>query len=138
MPLFNIFEVAGSALSAQTVRLNTTASNLANADTASGRPENVYQARHPVFASTLNGFRNDGSKGVGVRVLEITQSQAAPRKQYQPEHPLADDQGYIYLPNVNAVEEMANMISASRSYQNNVEIMNTSKQLLLRTLSLGQ
>jgi len=137
MSLFNVFDISGSALSAQTIRLNTVASNLANAEVVSGSAEETYRAKAPVFQTLFNDAINkDGASGV--EVLEILESSAAPRQQYQPEHPLADDNGNVWLPNVNAIGEMANMISASRSYQSNIEVMNTSKQLLLRTLSLGQ
>jgi flagellar basal-body rod protein FlgC len=113
------------------------ASNLANAETVSSSAEGTYRARHPQFETFFNeAMRNPQS--MGVQVKQILESEAAPRQQYQPEHPMADEQGYIWLPNVNAIEEMANMISASRTYQSNVEVMNTSKQLLMRTLSLGQ
>ncbi len=135
MSLFNVFNIAGSALAAETVRLNTTASNLANADTVSSSTEQTYRARYPVFARMVDAF---GQEADGVRVLGIVESDAPLRKEYQPEHPLADEAGYIFKPNVNVVEEMANMISASRTYQTNVEVMNVTKQMLLRTLSLGQ
>jgi flagellar basal-body rod protein FlgC len=137
MSFFNIFDIAGSGLSAQTQRLNTTASNIANAESASSSTETTYRARQPVFQAKLDDAMNQ-SGGVGVQVTGIVESQAPLRQQYQPEHPLADENGYVYLPNVNIVEEMANMISASRSYQTNVEVLNTSKQLLLKTLSLGE
>ncbi|WP_126453739.1 flagellar basal body rod protein FlgC [Sulfuriflexus mobilis] len=137
MSLFGNFDIAGSALSAQSVRLNTVASNLANADTVSSSAEGTYRARQPQFETIFNDAMNN-PQSAGVHVRQILESEAAPRQQYQPEHPMADEQGYIWLPNVNAIEEMANMISASRTYQSNVEVMNTSKQLLLRTLSLGQ
>jgi len=135
--LFKLFEVSGSALSAQSVRLNTVASNMANAQVASSSPEQAYRAKHAVFASVLQGIGPDNATA-SVQVAGVIESQAEPRAEYAPNHPLADEQGYIYKPNVNVVEEMANMISASRSYQNNVEVMNTTKQLLLRTLQLGQ
>lgn len=135
MPLFNVFDVSGSAMSAQSIRLNTTASNLANAENVSSSPQEVYRARQPVFATMMDDFSGNVT---GVKVTDIVESQVPPRKEYAPNNPLSDDQGYVYLPNVNAVEEMANMISASRSYQNNVEIMNTAKQMLLTTLRLGQ
>lgn len=140
MSLLGNFDIAGSALSAQTVRLNTVASNLANAETVSGRAEDTYRARMPQFETIFNDAMtgSGGPSSMGVQVRQVLESEAAPRQQYQPEHPMADEQGYIWLPNVNAVEEMANMISASRSYQSNVEVMNTSKQLLMRVLSLGQ
>jgi flagellar basal-body rod protein FlgC len=137
MGLFSIFDIAGSGLSAQSLRLNLTASNLANADSASSSTNQTYRARQPVFAAVLDGA--GGTAGAaGVRVLGVVESQAPLRMQYAPGHPLADAAGYIHLPNVNVVEEMANLISASRSYQSNLEVINTSKQLLLRTLTLGQ
>ena len=136
MSLFRIFDVASSAMSAQSVRLNTTSSNLANADSVSSSTDSTYRARHPVFAATLDDVFNE-SPDVEVQVLGIVESQAPLQQRYEPSHPLANKDGYIFLPNVNVVEEMANMISASRSYQANVEVVNTSKQLLLRTLSLG-
>ena len=134
MSLFKIFDIASSSLHAQTVRLNTTASNLANADTASSSTTTTYRARHPVFATLFSG-EDDAA---GVEVLNITESQAPLRREYQPGHPLADKEGYVTLPNVNSVDEMADMISASRSYQSNVEVVNASKQMLLRTLALGE
>lgn len=136
MPLFNIFEVAGSGMSAQQARLNTTASNLANANNVASSAEAAYKARHPVFAAVLDAAR-DGANAQ-VQVVDVVQSQSPPQREYAPHHPLADPQGYVYRSNVNPVEEMANMISASRSFQNNVEVMNTSKQLLLQTLALGE
>lgn len=135
--LFKLFEVSGSALSAQSVRLNTVASNMANAQVVSGSPDQAYRAKHPVFASVLQGIGPNATTA-SVTVAGIVESRAEPVAEYAPHHPLADDQGYIYKANVNVVEEMANMISASRSYQNNVEVMNTTRQLLLRTLQLGQ
>ena len=137
MSLFKVFDIAGSAMSAQSVRLNTVASNLANAESASSSINETYRARTPVFAAVMDALQNDGS-AAGVKVLGIVESQAPLRREYRPDHPLADESGYINLPNVNTVEEMTNMISASRSYQTNVEVINTSKQMLLRTLSLGQ
>lgn len=136
MSLFRIFDVASSAMSAQSVRLNTTSSNLANADSVSSSTDTTYRARHPVFSATLDDVFNE-SPDVEVKVLGIVESQAPLQQRYEPNHPLANKDGYIFLPNVNVVEEMANMISASRAYQANVEVVNTSKQLLLRTLSLG-
>ena len=140
MSLLGNFDIAGSALAAQTIRLNTVASNMANAETISSTAEGTYRSRQPQFETIFNdamGASSD-SQSMGVRVKQVLESEAAPRQQYQPDHPMADEKGYIYLPNVNAIEEMANMISASRSYQSNVEVMNTSKQLLMRVLSLGQ
>ncbi|MDH5181237.1 MAG: flagellar basal body rod protein FlgC [Gammaproteobacteria bacterium] len=137
MSLFNVFDVSGTALHAQTLRLNTTASNMANANTASSSIDKTYRARHPVFAPMLDAF-DEPQTGVGVQVLGIVESNAPLKKEFNPNHPLADKEGYINLPNVNVAEEMANMISASRSYQSNIEIMNSAKQMLLRTISLGQ
>jgi flagellar basal-body rod protein FlgC len=141
MPSFKVFDIAGSGLSAQSVRLNTVASNLANAESVSGDPNKVYKARHPVFeavrASLNTPQSNDGS-GAAVRVRGIMESDATPSARYEPGNPLANADGYVYSPNVNVVEEMVDMISASRAYQNNVEVMNTSKELLLATLKLGQ
>lgn len=137
MSLFGVFDLAGTALSAQSVRLNVTASNLANAGTVSGSADQAYRPRHPVFAPMLRAEMGERD-GVGVRVVGIVEGKGEPRAQYEPNHPLANEQGYIYTPDVSVVAEMANMISASRSYQSNVEVMNTSKQLLIRTLTLGQ
>ena len=137
MSLFDVFGVAGSALSAQKVRLNTIASNLANAETAASSPERTYKSKSAVFQAVLD--QELGSQGVtAVKVLGIAEDNSAPRRQYSPQDPLADDDGYVYLPNINAVEEMSNMMAASRSFQINVELMNTSKDLLMRTLSLGK
>lgn len=137
MSLYNIFDVSGSAMSAQSLRLNTTASNIANAQSVSSSTGDTYRAKHPLFKQALeNSFEEQA--GIGVRVEAIVTSKAPLKVQYRPEHPMADEQGNIYLPNVNVVEEMANMISASRSYQSNVEVLNTSKQMLLRTLRLGE
>ena len=135
MSLFKVFDISGSALRAQTVRLNTTASNMANIDSISSSTATTYRSRQPVFAAQLDAAEDDVA---GVDVLGIVESQAPLRREYRPDHPLADQQGYVNLPNVNPVEEMANMISASRSYQTNVEVLNTSKQMLMRTLSLGE
>jgi flagellar basal-body rod protein FlgC len=136
MSSFKIFDIAGSGMSAQSVRLNTVASNLANADSVSGDPSSVYRARHPVFQAVM-GTPGDLSTEQ-VNVTGIAQSQASPETRYDPGNPLADAQGNVYAPNVNVVEEMADMISASRSYQNNVEVLNTSRDMMLSTLKLGQ
>jgi flagellar basal-body rod protein FlgC len=137
MSLFNVFDIAGSAMSAETVRLNVTASNLANAQSVGSSEQSTYHARHPVFAAVMGSLRGDAAS-VGVAVNGIVESQAPLEQRYQPEHPMANEEGYVFLPNVNIVDEMANMISASRSYQGNVEVLNTSKQLMLATLKLGQ
>ena len=140
MDLSKIFEISGSALSAQSTRLNTVASNLANADAATGNPESVYRARHPVFATVLEqaAVAGHGQPAAGVRIAGIVESQAPPIARYEPGHPLADEQGYIYLPSINTVEQMADMISASRSYSSSVEVLSTTKELMLRTLQLGR
>jgi flagellar basal-body rod protein FlgC len=136
MSLFKVFEVAGSAMTAQTVRLNATASNLANADAVAGSAEQAYKARQPVFAAALKATQNL-QETVPVNVAGVVESQALHMPLHMPDHPEADANGYVYRSNVNTVEELVNMISASRSYQNNVEVMNTSKELLLQTLRLG-
>jgi flagellar basal-body rod protein FlgC len=136
MSSFRIFDIAGAGMSAQSVRLNTVASNLANAESVSGDAATVYKAKHPVFKAEA---ATDGdSLGASVSVQGIVESNAAPDKRYDPGNPLADAEGYIYAPSVNTVEEMVDMISASRSYQNNVEVMNTARTLMLATLKLGQ
>jgi flagellar basal-body rod protein FlgC len=138
MPSFKIFDVAGSGMSAQSVRLNTVASNLANADSISGDPKAVYKARHPIFEAVKSAMQTPDGGNAAVKVKTIMESQAAPTARYEPGNPLANAEGYVYAPNVNVVEEMVDMISASRAYQNNVEVMNTSKELMLATLRLGQ
>jgi flagellar basal-body rod protein FlgC len=140
MSLFNVFNVAGSALNAETIRLNTTASNLANAESVNGDVTKVYRARHPVFQAMMNDadddFDGDGA-AKGVRVLGIVESTAPPLKTYQPDSPLADKDGYVYASNVNSIEEMTNMISANRSFATNVEAINTVRDLLLKVISMG-
>ena len=135
MSLFRIFDIAGSALNAESVRMNTTASNMANANSVSSSSGATYRARQAVFTPMLDDALE--STG-GVRVDGIVESQAPLVRKYQPHHPSADAQGYIFMPNVNIIEEMANMISASRSYQNNVDVMEASKRMLQQTLALGQ
>ncbi len=137
MGLFNVFDVAGSAMNAQSLRMNVTASNLANAGSVSGDPEKVYRAKQPVF-STFTQSLVEQSGVAGVRVDGIVDSGAPLQLRYQPDHPEADADGNVYATNVNTVEEMVNMMSASRSYKNNVEMINTTKDLLLQTLSLGR
>ncbi len=137
MGLYNIFNVSGSSLSAQSVRLNTVASNLANADTVSGNEKGVYRSRQPVFAAVMDELNNNQAS-VPVRVAGIVESQALARQEYQPDHPMANARGYVFKSNVNTIEAMTNMMAASRSYQNNVEVFNTSKQLLLKTLNMGR
>ena len=137
MSLFKVFDVAGSAMNAQSVRMNVTASNLANAGSVSGDAEKVYKARQPVFATFDDALANQSGIS-GVRLAGVVESQAPLQVEYRPSHPDADENGNVYVSNVNTVEEMVNMMSASRSYQNNVEMINTTKDLLLQTLSLGR
>jgi len=134
MSMFSIFSVSGSAVSAQSQRLNVVASNMANADAVAGPDGQAYKARQVIFETVPMG--SDAASGVKVR--EVIESNAPMRKVHNPTHPLADAQGYVNQSNVNTVEEMVNMISASRSYQNNIEVMNTAKTLLLKTLQMGQ
>ncbi len=136
MDLGNVMDIAGTAMAAQSVRLNTTASNLANVDSLSSSINQTYKARHPVFAAIQQALSADGV--AGVQVKGIVESSAPVRPEYQPDHPLANADGYVFRPNVNLVEEMTNMISASRAYQTNVQVANTAKQMLARTLQLGQ
>jgi flagellar basal-body rod protein FlgC len=140
MSLFNIFNVAGSAMSAQSQRLNTVASNIANADSTSSSTGQVYRPKQVVFAAVpvagANG--NAAPKASGVKVQQVVEDATPPKMVYDPKHPQANENGYVAMPNVNVVEEMVNMISASRSYQTNVETMNAAKTMLLKTLTLGQ
>jgi len=138
MSMLNIFNVSGSAVSAQSQRLNIVASNLANADTVAGPDGQAYKARQLTFTTELMGRMSNDPTAAGVRVSNISEDQTPGRRVHDPKHPSADADGYVTYSNVNAVEEMVNMISASRSYQNNVEVMNTAKSLLLKTLQLGQ
>ena len=154
MSFDSVYRIAGSSMNAQTVRLNTVASNLANADTAAARAEDVYQARKPVFAAIqhdalLQAMSGDASAGnlmpqtgdagsQGVQVLDIVESDAALEMRYEPDHPMANEDGYVMYPNVNVVEEMADMLSASRSFQTNVDVMDAAKTMLQRVLTLGQ
>ncbi len=135
MGLFANFNISGSAISAQSLRLNTVASNLANVETLASSEASAYRSRQPVFQALLAGQDRPGE--VGVTMLGIVENQRGVERRYDPGHALADAEGYVYASNVNPVEEMANMISASRAYQNNVEVLNTSRDLLLRVLSLG-
>ena len=151
MSSFKIFDSAGSGLSAQSVRLNTVASNLANADSVSGDPSTVYKARHPVFEAVKSSVASQALSASGglsistgadqsdaaVRVRGIVESTADPTERYEPGNPLANADGNVYSPNVNVIDEMTDMISASRAYQNDIEVMNTSKELMVATLKLG-
>jgi len=147
MSLNHIFDIAGSGMAAQSIRLNTTASNIANADSASSSEGDVYRARKPVFAAVqqdamrmaLGGdIMNDQPENQGVAVQGIIESDAPLDMRYQPDHPMANDQGYVMYPNVNVVEEMADMMSASRGFQTNVDIMDAAKTMMQRLLTLGQ
>jgi flagellar basal-body rod protein FlgC len=135
MSMFHIFGVAGSAVSAQAQRLNAVASNLANVDAVAGPDGQAYRAKQVIFQTTSVG---PDAQSPGVRVANVQESEAPQRREFNPQHPSADAQGYVTYSNVNPVEEMVNMISASRNYQNNVEVMNTAKTLLLKTLQMGQ
>ena len=139
MSLFRIFDIAGSAMRAQSVRLNATASNLANAESVSSSAETTYRARRPVFASALADVMQGEKEGsVGVEVKGVLESQAPLLREFNPTHPMADKDGFIYRPNVNPVEEMADMMSATRSYQTNVQVADSAKQMLLQTLRMGK
>ena len=138
MSMLSIFNISGSAVSAQSQRLNVVASNLANADTVAGPDGKAYKARQVVFQTVPFGAPGQPDTASGVKVSQVTEDETAGRRMLDPKHPQADADGYVTYSNVNAVEEMVNMISASRSYQNNVEVMNTAKTLLLKTLQMGQ
>ncbi|WP_420591723.1 flagellar basal body rod protein FlgC [Bacterioplanoides sp.] len=148
MSLTNVFDIAGSGMNAQSIRLNTTASNIANAESASSSVDETYRARKPWFAVMQKEFMSvnqkgefqqlEGETGVGVQVLGIVEKDAPLQQRFQPDHPMANEDGYVYYPNVNVVEEMTDMMSSSRSYQMNVEVLKTAKQMLQRTLTLGQ
>lgn len=134
MSIFNMFHVAGSALTAQSVRLNAVASNMANADSITSADGTPYRAKQVVFEASPMG--NESAQGV--RVKQVVESAAPPRMVYDPKNPAANTEGYVSMPNVDVVEEMVNMISASRSYQSNADVMNTARTLLMRTLAMGQ
>jgi flagellar basal-body rod protein FlgC len=134
MSIFNVFQVAGSALTAQSQRLNAVASNLANADSVVGADGRPYRAKQVVFEAIPMG----GQGAQGVQVKQVVEDASPGRLVYDPRSPAADENGYVTMSNVSVVDEMVNMISASRSYQTNAEVMNTAKQLLLKTLTIGQ
>ena len=137
MSMFKIFDTAASGMSAQSLRLNLVASNMANADAVSSSLDQTYRARQPVFRTLFDEANPDGA-AAGVKMAGVLESQAPLVQEYAPDHPLANAEGYIFRPNVNMVEEMANMMSASRTYQSNVEVANAAKQLLIATIRLGQ
>ncbi len=147
MSLASVFNIAGTGMSAQSTRLNTVASNIANAESVSSSIEQTYRARHPVFATVFQQSQNSGGgslfaeqdePGRGVQVLGIVEDQSNLDMRYEPGHPAANDEGYVFYPNVNVVEEMTDMISASRAFQTNAEMMNTAKSMLQKVLTLGQ
>lgn len=129
---YSIFDIAGSAMRAQNLRLNATASNLANANSVAGTEEDAYRARHPVFAAMLENEIG------GVETRGVVESSREVNKRYEPDHPMSNDEGYVFGSNVDNVEEMANMMSASRSYQSNVDLLGTVRQLMLQTLKMGK
>ena len=137
MGLFNNFNISGSAMTANTVRMNLVASNLANVNSAASSVEGTYKSRQAVFKTMVDEFANDPAVA-RVAVDRIVESEEPLKAQYQPNHPNANAEGYVYMPNVNPVEAMANMIDASRSYQTNVEVLNTTKQLLMKTINMGK
>lgn len=140
MSLFNVFDVSGSAMRAQSVRLNTTASNLSNANSVSSSVDETYRSRQPVFAAQMSRAESnlENASSVGVEVKGVVESDKPLNIEYNPNHPMADEKGYIYKPNVNVMEEMANMISASRAYQTNIQVADNAKKMLSRTLQIGQ
>lgn len=137
MSSFRVFDIVGSGMSAQNLRLNLVASNLANVDAVSSSIDQTYRSRQPVFQAVMDQA-NPQAPAQGVRMTGVVESQAPLNREYSPGHPMADDEGYIYKPNVNPVEEMANMISASRAYQSNVEVANAARQMMAATLNLGK
>ena len=138
MSISKVFDIAGSGMTAQSVRMNTTASNIANANSVSSSAGETYRGRHPVFQTQLTEARRAQGDSAGVKVMGIVESDAPLNVEYAPNHPLADENGYIYKPNVNIMEERANMISASRSYETNVQTADAAKQMIMRTLRMGQ
>ncbi len=138
MSSMKVFDIAGSGMNAQSLRLNLVASNISNANSVSSSIDEVYKSRQPVFQAELKNMLDKNDTASKVNIKGVVESQSPPVMEYAPHHPMADETGYIYKPNVNTVEEMANMMSASRSYQNNVEVLNTAKQLILQTLKMGQ
>lgn len=143
MSLTNVFDIAASGMSAQTVRLNAISSNIANADSAASSAEAAYKSRQPVFElirqqANEMGMQDNLNNGYGVQVKEIVESKAPAQMRYEPENPLADENGYVHYPDINIVEEMANMMAASRAFQTNVDMMDTAKSMMQRVLALGQ
>ncbi|MDT8405733.1 MAG: flagellar basal body rod protein FlgC [Methylococcales bacterium] len=135
---FKIFDISGSGMNAQSLRLNLVASNIANANSISSSIDQTYRSRQPVFAAELRNVMSQQPATSSVKVLGVVEKQSPPIQEYLPNHPMANEDGYIFKPNVNTIEEMANMMAASRSYQNNIEVLNTAKELMLQTLRIGQ
>lgn len=135
MAVFPVLDISSSGMHVQTIRLNTIASNIANVNSISSNAEDTYRSKQPVFQTIFD--EKKGSQA-GVKIYDIVESQEPLKMEYNPAHPMANGEGYIFRPNVNTVEEMANMLDASRAYETNIEVMNTSKQLLLRTIQLGK
>ncbi len=138
MASLSIFDIAGSGMNAQSLRLNLVASNISNANSVGSSAADVYKSRQPGFAAELNNAMNKQDATSKVKVLGVVETKEDPVMEFSPNHPMANKDGYIFKSNVNTVEEMANMMSASRSYQNNVEVLNTAKQMMLQTLKMGQ
>jgi flagellar basal-body rod protein FlgC len=138
MSSFSVFDIAGSGMSAQSMRLNLVASNISNASSVGSSAEEVYKARQPVFAAELSNAMDKQHSMSKVKMMGVVESPEPPVMEYSPNHPMANKDGYIFKTNVNTIDEMANMLSASRSYQNNVDVMNTAKQLMIQTLKMGQ
>ncbi|MEO0971727.1 MAG: flagellar basal body rod protein FlgC [Pseudomonadota bacterium] len=134
--MFNIFDISGSSMAAQSVRMNVTASNIANSESMGRTPDAAYHARSPIFQTVLD--QNSSSGIGGVRVMGVVENQQPGPRRFEPGNPMADGEGYVYLSNVDVLTEMVNMMSASRTYQNSIEVLNTSKELMIRTLSIGQ
>ena len=137
MSSFSIFDIAGSGMNAQNLRMNLVASNMANVDAVSSSMEQTYRSRQPVFRALMDDFQQD-APATGVQMVGVVESQAPLVREFAPDHPMANEEGYIFKPNVNAVEEMANMISASRAYQGNVEVLNAARQMMSATINLGR
>ncbi len=136
MSMFPTLDISATGMHVQTVRLNTIASNMANVDSISSNSDETYRSKQPVFKTILN--EETGRPAGGVMIDDIVESEAPAIMEYSPNHPMADEDGYIFRPNVNVVEEMANMMDASRTYETNIEVMNTTKQILLKTIQMGK
>ncbi|HCH31410.1 MAG TPA: flagellar basal body rod protein FlgC [Oceanospirillaceae bacterium] len=137
MSMLNTLQISSSAMNAQMVRMNTTASNLANMDVVGSSEEEAYKAKKPIFKTVMETYtNNDFQASVSVSGIHVTQR--ANSKRYDPQNPAANDDGYVYMSNVNSIEEMVDMTNASRSYQTNVEVMNATKKMMMSTLQLGR